>query len=131
VQTNDKCGIFTRVDQTWESGKSFMGGTFAAAPEPAQRVLRAIDIQTGKTAWELPQFGTVESWGGVLATASDVVFFCDDSGAFAAADAKTGKRLWSFPDQPGVEVVADDLRVRQPAARGGGLGPEHPRLRAP
>jgi alcohol dehydrogenase (cytochrome c) len=88
VQTNDKCGIFTRVDQTWESGKSFMGGTFAAAPEPAQRVLRAIDIQTGKTAWELPQFGTVESWGGVLATASDVVFFCDDSGAFAAADAK-------------------------------------------
>ena len=30
------------------------------------------------------------------ATAGDVVFFCDDSGAFAAADAKTGKRLWSF-----------------------------------
>jgi alcohol dehydrogenase (cytochrome c) len=96
VQTNDKCGIFTRVDQPWESGKSFMGGTFAAAPEPAQRVLRAIDIQTGKVAWELPQFGTVDSWGGVLATASDVVFYCDDSGAFAAADAKTGKRLWSF-----------------------------------
>jgi alcohol dehydrogenase (cytochrome c) len=96
VQTNDKCGIFTRVDQAWESGKSFMGGTFAAAPEPAQRVLRAIDIQTGKVAWELPQFGTVDSWGGVLATASDVVFFCDDSGAFAAADARTGKRLWSF-----------------------------------
>jgi alcohol dehydrogenase (cytochrome c) len=96
VQTNDKCGIFTRVDQTWEAGKGFMGGTFAAAPEPAQRVLRAIDIQTGKVAWELPQFGAVDSWGGVLATASDVVFFCDDSGAFAAADAKTGKRLWSF-----------------------------------
>jgi alcohol dehydrogenase (cytochrome c) len=96
VQTNDKCGIFTRVDQPWESGKSFMGGTFAAAPEPAQRVLRAIDIQTGKMAWELPQFGAVDSWGGVLATAGDVVFFCDDSGAFAAADAKTGKRLWSF-----------------------------------
>ena len=96
VQTNDKCGIFTRVDQTWESGKSFMGGTFAAAPEPAQRVLRAIDIQTGKVAWELPQFGNVDSWGGVLATASDLVFFADDSGAFAAADAKSGKRIWSF-----------------------------------
>jgi len=96
VQTNDKCGMFTRVDQTWESGKSFMGGTFAAAPEPAQRVLRAIDIQTGKVVWELPQFGNVDSWGGVLATASDLVFFADDSGAFAAADAKTGKRVWSF-----------------------------------
>jgi alcohol dehydrogenase (cytochrome c) len=96
VQTNDKCGIFTRVDQTWESGKGFMGGTFAAAPEPARRVLRAIDIQTGKIAWELPQFGAVDSWGGALATASDIVFFCDDSGAFAAADARSGKRLWSF-----------------------------------
>ena len=96
VQTNDKCGLFTRVDQTWESGKSFMGGTFAAAPEPAQRVLRAIDIQTGKVAWELPQFGSVDSWGGVLATASNLVFFADDSGAFAAADAKSGKRIWSF-----------------------------------
>jgi alcohol dehydrogenase (cytochrome c) len=96
AQTNDKCGIFTRVEQPWEPGKSFMGGTFAAAPEPAQRVLRAIDIQTGKVSWELPQFGAVDSWGGVLSTAGDVVFFCDDSGAFAAADARSGKRLWSF-----------------------------------
>jgi alcohol dehydrogenase (cytochrome c) len=96
VQSNDKCGIFTRVDQTWEAGKGFMGGTFAAAPEPARRVLRAIDIQTGKIAWELPQSGNVDSWGGVLSTASDLVFFGDDSGAFAAADAKSGKRLWSF-----------------------------------
>jgi alcohol dehydrogenase (cytochrome c) len=96
VQTNDKCGMFTRVDQVWEPGKSFMGGTFSAAPEPAQRVLRAIDIQTGKVAWELPQFGAVDSWGGVLATAADIVFFADDSGAFAAADARSGKRLWSF-----------------------------------
>ena len=96
VQTNDKCGIFTRVDQPWEAGKGFMGGTFAAAPEAAQRVLRAIDIQTGKVAWELPQFGAVDSWGGVLSTAGDVVFFCDDSGAFAAADARSGRRLWSF-----------------------------------
>jgi alcohol dehydrogenase (cytochrome c) len=96
VQTNDKCGIFTRVDQPWEPGKSFMGGTFSAAPEPAKRVLRAIDVQTGKVRWEYPQFGAVDSWGGVLSTAADVVFFCDDSGAFTAADAKTGKPLWSF-----------------------------------
>ncbi|MEP7309794.1 MAG: PQQ-binding-like beta-propeller repeat protein [Acidobacteriota bacterium] len=96
VQTNDKCGIFTRVDQAWEPGKSFMGGTFAAAPEPAKRVLRAIDVQTGKVSWELPQFGAVDSWGGVLSTAGDVVFFCDDSGAFSAADARNGKLLWNF-----------------------------------
>ena len=47
--------------------------------------------------WEVPQVGRAESWGGVLSTAGGVVFFCDDSGAFAAADARTGNRLWQFP----------------------------------
>jgi alcohol dehydrogenase (cytochrome c) len=96
AQTNDRCGIFTRVDMTFEPGKGFMGGTFGPAPEPAQRVLRAIDPQTGKVAWELPQFGNVDSWGGVLGTAGDIVIFGDDSGALAAADARSGKALWSF-----------------------------------
>jgi len=96
AQTNDRCGIFTRVDQPFEAGKGFMGGTFSPAPEAAQRVLRAIDPQTGKVAWELPQFGDVDSWGGVLSTAGDIVIFGDDSGALAAADARSGKALWSF-----------------------------------
>jgi alcohol dehydrogenase (cytochrome c) len=96
VQANDKCGIFTKVPADWEAGKGFMGGSFAPAPEPAQRVLRAIDLQTKKTVWELPQTGTVNSWGGVLSTASGVVLFGEDSGALMAADASTGKPLWSF-----------------------------------
>ena len=97
VQTNDKCGIFTRTPQEWEAGKGFMGGSFRQAPnEPAERVLRAFDITTGKPVWEVPQSGTVNSWGGVLSTAGRVVIFGDDSGALAAADAETGRRLWSF-----------------------------------
>jgi alcohol dehydrogenase (cytochrome c) len=59
-------------------------------------VLRAIDIQTGKPAWELPQSGAVNSWGGVLSTAGGTVFFGEDSGALMAADAANGKPLWSF-----------------------------------
>ena len=96
VQSNDKCGIFTRTDQEWQAGKGFMGGSFSAAPEPAERVLRAIDIQTGTIAWELRQTGTVNSWGGVLSTAGGVVIFGEDSGALMAADASNGKVLWSF-----------------------------------
>jgi alcohol dehydrogenase (cytochrome c) len=96
VQTNDKCGIFTKVPAEWEAGKGFMGGSFAPAPEPAQRLLRAIDLQTGKAVWALPQTGTVNSWGGVLSTAGDVVVFGEDSGALMAADASTGKALWHF-----------------------------------
>lgn len=38
VQTNDKCGIFTRTPMEWEAGKGFMGGSFRPAPdEPAQQ----------------------------------------------------------------------------------------------
>ena len=96
VQSNDKCGMFTRTDQEWEAGKGFMGGSFSPAPEPAERVLRAIDIQTGTIAWELRQTGTVNSWGGVLSTAGGVVILGEDSGALMAADASNGKVLWSF-----------------------------------
>src|SRR5438105_9633827 len=97
VQTNDKCGIFTRTDMEWKAGAGFMGGSFKQAPgEPAQRVLRAIDIQTGAVVWELAQTGAVDSWGGTLSTAGGVVFFGEDSGSLMAADAKSGKPLWSF-----------------------------------
>ena len=96
VQTNDKCGIFTRVPSDWEAGKGFMGGSFAPAPEPAQRLLRAIDIRTGRAVWTLPQTGTVNSWGGVLSTAGGVVIFGEDSGALMAADAANGRPLWHF-----------------------------------
>ena len=96
VQTNDKCGIFTKIPADWEAGKGFMGGSFTPAPEPAQRLLRAIDILTGKAVWTLPQTGAVNSWGGVLSTAGGVVIFGEDSGALMAADAATGKALWSF-----------------------------------
>lgn len=95
VQTNDMGGIFTKVPMEWEAGKRFMGGSYVPAPG-AQRSLRAIDITTGQVVWALPQVGTVESWGGVISTAGGVVIFCEDSGALMAADAKSGKPLWSF-----------------------------------
>ncbi|PYR38003.1 MAG: hypothetical protein DMF90_04850 [Acidobacteria bacterium] len=97
VQTNDKCGIFTRTPMEWQAGRGYMGGSFRQAPdEPAQRVLRAIDIQSGRIVWELPQTGAVGSWGGVLSTAGGIVIFGQDDGALAIADARTGKPLWSF-----------------------------------
>ncbi|HKB11218.1 MAG TPA: PQQ-binding-like beta-propeller repeat protein [Vicinamibacterales bacterium] len=97
VQTNDKCGVFTRENMEWAAGKGFMGGSFKQAPdEPARRVLRAIDIRTGRIAWELPQTGTVDSWGGTLSTAGGLVIFGEDSGSLMAADATNGAPLWSF-----------------------------------
>ncbi len=97
VQTNDKCGIFTRTDVTFEKGRAYMGGSFAADPaDPGRRVLRAFDIHTGKPAWEVVQIGAADTTGGVLSTAGGVVFYGADDGSFAAVDAKDGKALWSF-----------------------------------
>ena len=66
--------------------------------------LRAIDIETGKRMWETPQIGTADSWGGVLSTAGGVIFFGEDSGVFAAADAKTGKDLWGVQTNASAEL---------------------------
>lgn len=64
---------------------------------PPQKLLRAIDIQTGAIAWEQPQIGAPESnYTGVLSTAGNLLFYGESGGSFAAADAKTGKTLWHF-----------------------------------
>jgi alcohol dehydrogenase (cytochrome c) len=98
VQTFEKCSIYTKSDQgDWEAGKSYLGGSQRTAPDPKpQRILRAIDISTGAIAWELPQPGPAFSWGGTLTTASGLVIFGEDGGGLMAADAASGKPLWSF-----------------------------------
>jgi alcohol dehydrogenase (cytochrome c) len=53
-------------------------------------------VRTGKIAWELPQPGPAESWGGTLATSTGLVIFGAESGGLMAADAVSGKPLWSF-----------------------------------
>ena len=84
------------------AGKDYVGGSQRSAPgDVPRKFLRAVDIQTGKVAWELPQSGHGDTWGGALATASGVLFFCDDSGTFAAVDATNGKPLWRFPANQG------------------------------
>jgi alcohol dehydrogenase (cytochrome c) len=59
-------------------------------------VLKAIDIRTGDIRWELPQPGPAVSWGGTLTTSTGLVIFGEEGGALMAADATTGKPLWSF-----------------------------------
>jgi alcohol dehydrogenase (cytochrome c) len=98
IQTFEKCSVYTKRDNgTWEAGKEYLGGSQRTAPSPKpERVLKAIDIQTGKIVWELPQPGPAESWGGTLSTATGLVIFGEEGGALMAADAVTGKPLWSF-----------------------------------
>lgn len=66
--------------------------------KPPEKYLRALDIETGKVVWEVPQVGPPEAnYSGVLSTAGGLVFYGETGGSFAAVDAKTGKSLWHFP----------------------------------
>jgi alcohol dehydrogenase (cytochrome c) len=96
-QTVEKCSIYTKHPEEFGLGREFLGGAQRIDPSKKPvRILRALDLQTGAVKWEVPEVGSADSWGGTLATASGLVFFCEDSGAFAAADAVTGSVLWTF-----------------------------------
>ena len=84
LMTREACGIYVKPP-SWNPKPQPL--------EPGQMFLRAIDIETGKRVWEVPQIGPADSWGGVL-SAGGVIYFGEDSGALGAVDAKTGKDLW-------------------------------------
>jgi PQQ-dependent dehydrogenase (methanol/ethanol family) len=64
---------------------------------PPEKYLRALDFETGKIVWEIPQVGPPESnYSGVLSTDGGVLFYGETGGGFAAVDGKTGKPLWHF-----------------------------------
>ncbi len=89
VLTMEQCRV--RSSGNWKSAE-------VKAPV-TEKILRAIEIDTGKVAWEIPFRGAVfpKTWPGVMATAGGLLFYGDPNGAFAAADARSGKTLWHFP----------------------------------
>jgi PQQ-dependent dehydrogenase (methanol/ethanol family) len=97
VMALEACSVYSKSTTWWQRGQSFYGGGSSRVPgELRQKYLRAIDIQTGKVAWEVPQIGDGDSWAGVLSTAGGLVIYGDDGGALAAVNARTGAPLWHF-----------------------------------
>jgi PQQ-dependent dehydrogenase (methanol/ethanol family) len=94
----ESCNIYSKNDQQWQAGKSFYGGGTRRAPANPDdgTFLKAIDIQTGKTKWEIADATGGILGSGLMATAGGLIFYGDASGAFVAADANTGKLLWHF-----------------------------------
>jgi PQQ-dependent dehydrogenase (methanol/ethanol family) len=72
-------------------------GRYVDPANPAKKILRAFNIETGKVVWQIDLPGLVQSnYSGVLTTAGGLLFFGESSGGFAAVDASTGKYLWHF-----------------------------------
>jgi alcohol dehydrogenase (cytochrome c) len=86
----------------YKKGGAYLGAGFTIKPIFDTHIgsLKAMDPATGKTAWEYKNAAPL--WGGVLATAGDLVFFGTPEGDLKALDATSGKQLWSFNTGSGV-----------------------------
>ena len=81
--------------------------------ESGQRFLRALNIETGDVAWEVPQPGAAraKTWSGVLATAGGLIFYGQPNGGFMAVDQRDGRTLWQFPTNVRMKASAMTFAV--------------------
>jgi alcohol dehydrogenase (cytochrome c) len=93
-----------------------LGGTARSELDPSKPgvipvtgSLSAIDVNTGKIAWQYKS--DLPMAGGALATASDLVFHGESTGDINAFDARSGAKLWSFHLGAGVSAPPVTYRV--------------------
>ncbi|HEV7213794.1 MAG TPA: PQQ-binding-like beta-propeller repeat protein, partial [Chloroflexota bacterium] len=86
------------------------GGVMKRADGPQSGTLTAIDVNSGKIAWQYKSPQPI--YGGVLATASDLVFAGEMSGDFSAFDAKSGEKIWTHHFERAVCSPAMTYRVK-------------------
>jgi alcohol dehydrogenase (cytochrome c) len=105
--------IYKKEQSTYQPGRNFPGGGFTVlAPVPGAPTVgigrrgsinnwtdevgngsvMAMDPQTGQVKWKVKQFDVTD--GGMLTTASDLLFTGGREGYFHAIDARDGKVLW-------------------------------------
>ena len=97
VMALEACSVYIRKPSPFAEGSTYYaGGTKRSPDASSQKVLLAFDPATQTIAWQYPQTGEGHSWGGVMSTATRLVFFADDADFFEAVDARTGKSLWHF-----------------------------------
>jgi alcohol dehydrogenase (cytochrome c) len=88
------------------------GFTIDTESQTPRQLLRALDIGTGETRWEIPILGTSEILhAGTMTTAGGLVFFSSREGLFMAADAESGKLLWHFNTGGTIRASAMTYRV--------------------
>jgi PQQ-dependent dehydrogenase (methanol/ethanol family) len=80
----------------------WLGGAFVGTGEPQYGLFSAVDVNTGKIAWQKRVADPMI--GGALATAGGLVFTGTADKQFLAFDAKSGNQLWSYKASGGVNA---------------------------
>ena len=103
VLATEGCGINFKATDNFQkgglSGFTNSGTSYIESPEEReswQMYVRALDLTTGKLAWESKQIGGHHYGPGLISTAGGLLFAGDPQGNLTAHDASTGKALWHF-----------------------------------
>ncbi|MBM3813692.1 MAG: PQQ-dependent dehydrogenase, methanol/ethanol family [Acidimicrobiia bacterium] len=102
VPVIESCNDILVREQEPVEGRVYIGGSWVMKPPPGGKIegyLAAFDPLTGEKKWTMP--ATTWLLASILATAGDLLFTGDPEGDFFAVDARSGKRLWSFPTGAG------------------------------
>ena len=95
VAVREEGTLFYSSTPDYKPGDYFTAGGFRGLPgvEPSGSI-KALRVPSGETAWEFRLHSP--PWGGVMATASGLVFGGSNEGFVFALDAATGRPLWRF-----------------------------------
>ena len=118
VQTNDKCGIFTKTPMEWAAGRGYMGGSFTQAPDEPGAADPARDRHPDRQR----RVGTAADRRGQLVgrhaehgrRPGDLRRRQRRAGGRRCRERQAALEL---SDESALEGVADDLCVRQQAVR--------------
>ncbi|HEX6615178.1 MAG TPA: PQQ-dependent dehydrogenase, methanol/ethanol family [Gemmatimonadales bacterium] len=80
----------------------WLGGAFYSNGEPQYGLFSAVDLATGRIAWQKKV--TDPMIGGALVTAGGLVFTGTKDKRFLAFDARTGEQVWQFAANTGVNA---------------------------
>lgn len=94
LTARETCATYVPEEPADTPGQSNFGGTAVIDADQGSGALRALDVHTGDLVWEFTY--PSPTFGGVLSTASGLVFAGDHEGNFMAFNAETGENLWHY-----------------------------------
>jgi alcohol dehydrogenase (cytochrome c) len=104
----ESCDVYLLKPREFRPGQTYYStGVRHSEGDFNQKILLAYRLEGEKPSWRYVQAGEGHSAGGVLTTASGLVFFGDDAHSFEAVDAQSGKPLWHF--NTGQTIVASPM----------------------
>ncbi len=111
LMATEGCSVNFKGSENFQPGGAGDQGTgYIESPDEGkgwQNYVRALDVTTGKLAWEYKQIGSNRYGPGLLSTAGGLLFAGDNQGYLTAFDARNGKPLWHF--STGEKITASPM----------------------